>query len=57
MLKIIGGKKVMNKEKEKRTTVINEKKWYREKIADAVNKIEDAWILNQILTFIRNMTK
>ncbi|MCM1219012.1 MAG: hypothetical protein NC548_31405 [Lachnospiraceae bacterium] len=47
----------MNKEKEKRTTVINEKKWYREKIADAVNKIEDAWILNQILTFIRNMTK
>lgn len=32
-------------------------KWYREKIIDMVNNIEDNWILEQILKCIINITK
>lgn len=32
-------------------------KWYREKIVEMSNQIEDIWILEQIHKFIINMTK
>lgn len=32
-------------------------KWYREKIVEMVGKIEDVWILEQILKCIVNITK
>lgn len=30
---------------------------YQEKIIELVRKIKDVWILNQILKFIKNITK
>lgn len=35
----------------------SEKKFYKEKIIEMVEKIESVWILNQIMQFIQNMTK
>lgn len=40
-------------EKEK----FSEKEYYRQKIIEMVGKIESLWILEQILRFIKNMTK
>lgn len=34
-----------------------DKEFYREKIKELVEKIEDIWILEQILRFIKNMIK
>lgn len=31
--------------------------WYRKKIIEIVNQIEDVWILNQIHKFIENIIK
>lgn len=33
------------------------KEYYREKIIEIVNKINNYWILDQIYQFIQNMTK
>lgn len=30
---------------------------YKEKIIEMVSKIENTWILEQILSFVKNMTK
>lgn len=32
-------------------------KWYREKIFEMVQQVEDVWILEQIHKFVINMTK
>lgn len=32
-------------------------KWYREKIVEMVEQVEDVWILEQIHKFVINMTK
>lgn len=32
-------------------------KWYKKKIINIVNQIEDVWILEQIHKFVINMTK
>lgn len=35
---------------------MEEKEFYREKIIEMVGKIDSLWLLEQILSFIRNMT-
>lgn len=35
----------------------NEKEVYMKEIVEMMEKIENIWILNQILQFIQNMTK
>lgn len=35
----------------------NEKENYMKEIIEMIEKIENIWILNQILQFIQNMTK
>ena len=37
--------------------LFNPKEFYRDKIINAVSKIESEWILNQIYQFIQNMVK
>ena len=37
--------------------VFKEKEWYREKIVEMVEQIEDVWILEQIHKFVINMTE
>lgn len=37
--------------------ITREKDWYREKIVEMINNIEDLWILEQILKCIINITK
>lgn len=39
------------------TENLREKKYYKDKIIELVEKIENLWILEQILQFILNMTK
>lgn len=36
---------------------LKEKEYYKVKIHEMVEKIENVWILNQIMEFIHNMTK
>lgn len=37
--------------------ILREKEWYREKIVEMVNQINNSWILNEIIRFIENITK
>ena len=39
------------------TENLREKKYYKDKIIELVDKIENLWVLEQILQFILNMTK
>lgn len=39
------------------TENLREKNYYKDKIIELVEKIENLWILEQILQFILNMTK
>lgn len=43
--------------KTKTTVIFKEKEWYREKIIEMVNQINDAWILKTIHAFVVGMTK
>ncbi len=36
---------------------MGDKKFYKEKIVEMMERIENLWILNQILQFILNITK
>lgn len=39
------------------TENLREKNYYKDKIIELVEKIENPWIIEQILQFILNMTK
>lgn len=46
-----------NKEECSKIAVFKEKEWYKKKIVETINRIEDAWILEQIHRCIENLLK
>lgn len=44
-------------EKNQKTQVLTEREWYREKISEMISKIDQTWILMEIVRFIKNITK
>lgn len=51
------GKLVENKEKRKENIVLPEKEFFKKAIFELVEEIDNSYILNQILRFIRNVVR
>lgn len=42
---------------EKKDHTLTEKEYYKEKIIDKIRKIDNLWVLSQIIRFVENITK
>lgn len=42
---------------EKKDHTLTEKEYYKEKIIDKIRKIDNLWVLNQIIRFVENITR